>query len=610
VARSFTFDDLAWDRPRGRPAGVAKPKSPIERKRTQRGRDKAARMEDIAVLDFETDPFDNVSRESVFPFMGVLYSDNFAPKVFWNENHEELIREVIAAIAALPRKYTIYAHNGGKFDYMYFMHLLRGRVSFKGRGLMAAKIGEHELRDSLHIIPTKLAAYKKDDFDYKFLFKTVRHKHRQAIIDYCISDCRNLLSIVKSFINRFGFKISVGQAAMAELKRYYKVGTLGPTMDHDLREYFYGGRVECIMGKGRFTGPYKLYDVNSMYPFVMAHMKHPISREYTFRRGKPNDHTAFVKVRCTNYGAFVGRLENGETSANIRDGVFNVSIHEYKAALELGLVENVEHILSIDCEEFSTFDKFVIPRYAERQNTKLKIEALEQAGLTESAEYDETVKDDLFIKLMLNNAYGKFAQNPRRFKEYYITDPNEAPPMEDEKYDEFTGQSWGDFPEFENGRYAIWSRPIAEVRFNNVGTAASITGAARSVLLRALHVAVDPIYCDTDSIICRALAADHDVSRLGAWKLEAEFRDVLIAGKKLYATESVTGKQKIKSKGANGLRWGDLEAILQGELISMINNAPTLTRRGTQAYIERGIRATASASPSLFQQSRMIAHER
>ena len=142
------------------------------------------------------------------------------------------------------------------------------------------------------------------EFDYQKMRKGKRRAHKQEILDYLISDCVYLLDIVQGFINTFDFKISIGQAAMAELRRHYKVQTIGENTDGSLREYFFGGRVECLAGRGHFVGDYRLYDVNSMYPYVMANYAHPISGNYTKRKkGGITENTIFLEVRCRNNGA-------------------------------------------------------------------------------------------------------------------------------------------------------------------------------------------------------------------------------------------------------------------------------------------------------------------
>lgn len=592
---------------RGRPSIGDNPMTPIQRKQRERGKKKIAKLSRVAVLDMETDPFDNLSKTRIDPFVACIYSDHFEPIVIWNDDPETFIELLTAELLALPDEYTIYAHNGGKFDFLFMVHKLRGHVKFKGRGIMCARLGPHEIRDSFHIIPEKLANWQKQEFDYSKMRKGNRQKYKDEIIAYLISDCRYLFEIVKQFLNEFGFKLSIGQAAIAELRKHYKTKRIGENMDGFLRHYFFGGRVECLMGKGEFYGPYKLYDVNSMYPYVMANYQHPIGNEFEIRRGSPGPATVFIDLDCDNYGALVKRCDNNETSAAHSSGRFRTTIWEFETALRYGLIDNVQIRHCIDCAERTDFRKFVEPLYERRQLVKKAMPELKALHGENSPEYKTAKKDDLFFKLILNNAYGKFAQNPRRFKECYITDPGNYPEAEEDD------NSWGALPAYECETYWIWERPIKTLRFNNVATAASITGAARAVLLDAIHRASDPIYCDTDSLICRALPCEIDATKLGAWKLEKNLESVLIAGKKLYAYQDAdlpTGhkdKIKVRSKGTAGLTWRDLQRILDDEIISIVNKAPTLTKLGQQHYITRRIRATASKGAAIRTRKRVAA---
>ena len=573
---------------------------PVIDSKEHKRRKREKKIRQIGVIDCETDPFDNVGKARILPFLFVIHADEFDPVVIWDENFKRLIRRVIAELERIEKEfgaYTFYAHNGGKFDFMFFIHELRGAVSFKGRGIMSAKIGGHELRDSFHIIPEKLAAYQKDEFDYSKLKKGERHKHKAEAIRYCIADCRYLLDIIKGFTNEFGLKLSIGQGAMAELKHHYKVEKFSDGWDAYVRTYYFGGRVECLKGRGEFVGNYKLYDVNSMYPFVMAKFQHPIGGffEYDLRKGEPGQFTCFVDLQCRNDGALIARDENGATTAGIKQGRFHTTIWEYEMALRHGLIRDVEINYCLDCSQRSDFSKFVLPLYERRQRTKKALADLKARGLDHGPQYLEIKKDDIFLKLLLNNAYGKFAQNPRNFKEHYLTDPGETPP------DKWMAGLSSEFlqPAFEGEHYWIWIKPAPSWTFNNVGTAASITGAARAVLMDAICKAKDPIYCDTDSLICRDLpGVDIDKENLGSWDIEDEFSRVIINGKKLYSCLPLSAngqisKAKVKSKGVSGLSWSDMVALLDGAEIAVANKGPTLTKFGTQAYIMRTIRATA-----------------
>lgn len=556
----------------------------------------SAKKSRIAILDFETDPFNNTTRDLVYPFLAVLYAPEIETVVIWDEDPISFVNEVVAAIEDLPGKYTVYAHNGGKFDFMFLVSKLRGKVSFKGRGIMTAQIGEHQLRDSYHLIPEKLAALQKQKFDYeKNLTKKNRSKYRKEIIEYCISDCENLYFYLQRFIDRFGFKISVGAAALAKLREHYEIDRVTETTDEYLRRYFFGGRVECLTGRAHYKHPQRLYDLNSAYPAAMANERHPIGNEYIKRAGMPNSYTCFITLECENRGALMARDENNEVSTSVRSGRFFTTIHEYHAAIELGLISDIKIIECVDNMRWTNFEKFVTPLYTRRAGNKELLDTL----LKGSVEWNECNTEVVFDKLVMNNAYGKTAQDPRRFKEHYITDPGQRP--EREKGD-LSPYDWE--LEFRSSEYWIWKRQSNNNKFLNVGTGASITGAVRAVLMRAIANAVNPVYCDTDSIICDELPnTELHHLKLGAWDLEKEIEELYICGKKLYAYKA-KGMEKpfIKAKGAPSqgdyaVTWEKMIDLYGGENVLTVNFGPTLTRRGDQSYIERQIRATAKTVP-------------
>jgi len=606
----------------GRPPCHDEAVSPLERQHKCRHEKRETRKRQIAILDMETDPFDAKLKRHIKPFLCVLYSDEFEPIIIWEENRDEFIRGVLSAISGLPGSWIIYAHNGGKFDFLFLVSQLRGEVKFKGRGIMSARVGEHELRDSSHIIPERLAAFAKDKFDYDRnrddIFdiasrKPNRDRWRKEIIDYCIADCRYTLNIVKSFIENFGFKLTIGQAAMSELRKHYNVKKINHGFDTQLRQFYFGGRVECLAGRGHFVGDYELHDVNSMYPAVMANCEHPIGdfSDYDLRRGEPNASTVFVDLVCHNKGALIARDAEGFTSATIDRGRFRTTIWEYNVARQYGLIEDVEIIASWDCRLRSNFSNFIHPLYDNRLKTKDAMRALKEQGLQTTPAFLDLKKDDIFFKLLLNNSYGKFAMNPANYREHYLTDPGERPPEEWFKsLEELDDHDRIEYlqPIFSNSEYAIWQKPSPSFRYNNVGTAASITGAARAVLLAALQHAKGAIYCDTDSIICRALeGVQKHKSDLGAWDLEDEFSKVIVNGKKLYAVwhkkpkiltpeqiaDGLKSDYTVKSKGTAQITWQEMLDMLNGANVVKFNKAPTFTKFSTQNYMSRSIRATA-----------------
>lgn len=601
---------------------VANPGRKTAQKQVARSRKKADRLRRIAVLDFETDPFDREKETYIYPFLAILYSDQFEPVIIWDESFTSFVSRVVASIEALPEPYTIYAHNGGRFDYYFILNALRGRILMKGRSIMQAKIGPHTLRDSWHILPTKLAAFQKDKFDYDLMKRETRQLHREKIIAYCLNDTRYTFDVVKAFLSEFGFRLTIGQASLALLKQTYEFGTINENLDARFRRFYTGARVECFQGAGLFEGDYKIFDVNSMYPFVMAHKWHPLNAEDIEFTTEPNEHTFFLRLRCRNrvagFGAFVSMskiralkygFDPATCTGELERGEFFVTIHEYEVATRLGLISNVEFLECIGFPNKTTFADFILPLYTKREVLKRKIDALEAAGKQTSQEYIEAVRWSLFYKLLMNNAYGKFAQDPRKFTEKFMCEPGAYPEYFEglskaEIVAKLSEENWNSLtyyaPETHSELFTIWERPqeLGRARFNNVAIGASITGAARAQLLEGIYHATDLLYCDTDSLICRDLNADGlsvHATNLGAWKPEGEFDQIAICGKKLYACRNTTtGKQKRVAKGLPSLQWDEYCAMLRGEEVSTVAFGPTLFKDGTQQHLKRVAKLTTS----------------
>lgn len=305
--------------------------------------------------------------------------------------------------------------------------------------------------------------------------------------------------------------------------------------------------------------------------------------------------TCFLTVTGRNKGAFPQRLKNGGITFDVKHGTFHVSIHEWNVSQKYGLFEcdRVERCINFDERgDFSTFvDTFYNLRKAARKSG------------------DEN--GAMFYKFILNSGYGKFAQNPDNYEDWMITGRDqEFPSTEWRPKNILRGAKSSD------DEFIIWSKKAPNTNRFNVATGASITGAARAVLMEALATAVNPIYCDTDSIICEALPnVAVDGSEIGAWKLEAEADLAAIAGKKLYALldsdagrcakrsaealesettlEYVGAAQKVKqaNKGVR-VTAEEILRIAQGETVETFRAAPSFRLDGSFAFINRRVRMT------------------
>lgn len=529
------------------------------------------------MVDLETDPFK--ANEMVHPFVAGFY-DGERYITWWCD---DCCARFVDFLKAEPEPLIVFAHNGGRFDFFYFVEHFEKKMRIINGRILQAFLGKHEFRDSFALLPFALEKYQKTKIDYQKFTKQNREANREEIIAYLRTDCVDLHTLVKAFIEEFGNKLTVGAAAMAELQKYHTFSKGDAAHDARFREkYYYGGRVQTFQS-GIIEHPVKLFDVNSMYPSVMKHCLHPVGVNLILG-DEIDEKTAFVTVEGENYGAFPKRQENGSLSFSDGYGTYSVSIHEFRAAAETGTFKVAKVKESIGFAEQTSFDLFVDHFYDARNKAK--------------AEGDKI--HELFYKFILNSGYGKFAQNPENFSDYYITELGHFPPDWHDCNsfcDDECCQLWS--PCFiSHNEYIIWKRPIREENYYNIATGASITGAARAQLLRGLCHASDPIYCDTDSIICTDLTGVtlSDTS-LGAWKLEATGHSAAVAGKKLYAIYDEAGSVVKKAHKGARLSGDDIRSIAAGAEFKYHREAPSFKWDGSHHFITRRIKRTGTATP-------------
>jgi hypothetical protein len=529
----------------------------------------------LATFDIETDPFQNGRIPKPYS-VGVYDGESY-----WSAWGDDCMGQFIEYLAT-RKPLLLYAHNGGRFDFYYLLSELQNPMRVINGRIVSAALGVHRVRDSFAILPVPLrAGGEKMLIDYAHMERGQREAHKAQISAYLKQDCIALYNLVEPFRQTFGDKLTIGSAAITELQALHPFPRLGQSHDEKFRPYYFGGRVEAIK-KGVHNGRWQVLDVNSMYPYVMKRYQHPLGDTYlapvTLSRALIKSSAPFfATIDATSKGAFPFRSEDQSiplTYPHCR-GRFWVSGHELRAALSLGLTEihNVsECYVATQAQTFGAFvDKFVAR----------KLDA-EKRGDTSGR---------LFAKLVLNSAYGKFGSNPENYKDHLIYHDGDEWPMP--AYPT-PGKDWEPESIIAPDELIIFARAARNAfdSYYDVATAASITGAARAVLLRALHAVSGPIYCDTDSIICKGPGnLPLHASKLGAWKLEATGNRLAIGGKKLYALFNSKGVcVKDACKGVT-LTPAEILDISQGSTIISRRDAPTYSlMRPHGAFVDRTIK--------------------
>lgn len=518
----------------------------------------------VAVIDLETDPFKFGRLPK--PFAAAFY-DGYLYNEYWGAN---CVEALLAFISTLEEEYVIYAHNGGKFDFFYLFDSLENPVRIINGRIVEASYGIHKFRDSYAIIPLPLRAYAKEEIDYDCMEADKREKFKADILHYLAKDCEYLFDLVSAFRERFGSKLTIGSTAIAKLREFHPFGRTNQSHDERFRPFYFGGRVQAFK-TGIIKGNWKIYDVNSMYPHVMRNKLHPTGGKYAVAanpRLSPSgkligfgNRPFFLRVIGENRGAFPTRTKDG-LNFDIQNGEFMIMSHELEIALKHGRFKPHKIIEAYIPHQSISFGDYVDAYIQEKIDGKKE---------------GNKVKE-IFAKLLLNSAYGKFGQNPDNYYDYMIIrDISEIPRDQIDKWELYEI----------HGELAIWRKKTEKKLYFDVATAASITSASRAMLLDAICTAKNVVYCDTDSIICTSFDGDIDATKLGAWKNEGEADTVAIAGKKLYAAFKNGECIKSATKGVR-LTPTEIVRLCQGESLKWQNQAPSFSiANGSGRFIER-----------------------
>ena len=549
----------------------------------------------VAIFDTETDPF--LYGRIVKPFTCGFYipdSDEYFD--FWGD---DCIDQFFAFLAKeFPdEEFCIFVHNGGNFDFYFFVDYFdNGHSPFiiNGRLVKVTAQGQ-EFRDSYSMIPVALGEYDKLKIDYRCLERGFRDVFKETIREYQKRDCTSLGELVVAWLDMFGSKLTMASVALPMLRSYHGFESLSENLDNELRPYYFGGRNQCFT-TGVLTGDFKVYDINSSYPDVMSRYNHPISDVPKYGN-RITDKTHFAHIRAWSLGALPIRADNGGLNFPVGTFDFYACIHEINAGLATGTLKILKVYSSIYFEEQTNFSEFIDTFY------KLRLDAGKSG--------DEIKK--LFYKLVMNSSYGKFAQDPRKY-ENWLFDPLEIPtpfycgdchgrvkrkekPEPCALCEAETHSPFGWYLHTRRDDFNLYAQPqrLRSGSFFNVATAASITSAARASLLYGIKAAVRPVYCDTDSVICEAIdesAVRLHPSDLGAWDLEATGSTVCIAGKKLYAIFDDNGALVKKASKGVKLTGEEIRSICEGGKVEYMHPVPKFSLTGETKFTKRNISRT------------------
>ena len=388
--------------------------------------------------------------------------------------------------------------------------------------------------------------------------------------EYNIRDSRISFLFAKFLQSNFNdlgtnMKCTLASTSMSLFRnKYLKHWVEQPKLNILKMQYnaYYGGRVEAFYrGKIPENENYCLYDINSLYPFVMNTKNYP--NPYTLKKGvdlekegitfceieSPNILYPLLPFRTPEKLLFpVGKFKAWQSNVELRK------------AIELGY--KIKAIDGYYYESvFNPFSLFISDLYKLRMNYK-KNKSL--------------VEIEIVPKILMNSLYGKFAQK-LQYQELYFMDNQENKNLiskycyinrelrEQGKPLKYTIDSPDNRTIKKNGIlfheprmfYVIDNEITNYPKFINPILSIYTTSYARLELYKWIELILKQgkkvLYCDTDSLITNAKLKTGE--KLGEMKKEISIHKGIIIKPKFYYLEDESKKNiYAKSKGMHNLK--------------------------------------------------------
>jgi len=388
--------------------------------------------------------------------------------------------------------------------------------------------------DSLKMFPFSVAEIaqafnletQKGEIDYNE-YREIGHNLTQLELDYLYRDCRIIAEALKIRNEEGLTKLTIGSDAMngyvetITKRKYAKIfPIMNPAMDNELRKAYKGGYVyvsekhKATKRKDVIVADGSVYDVNSLYPYVMYTKNLPYGKPLYYRGEYVQDNDMPIYICQLRLYA---KLKKGKhfPTLQIKNSPYYIGTEYIKNTydyVDLTLT-NIDYELMLD-----NYDVDVVKYYGGYKFTATV--GLFEDYISYWSKIKETSKGGrrVIAKLFLNSLYGKFGTNPD------VT--GKEPYYEDEIF-----------------KLRLGEKSIRDTVY--VPMAAFITSYAREHTIRTAMSVYDRfLYCDTDSLhLLGTEPPNIDIHpfRMGAWKHEGNFTRARYIRAKSYIEEMDSG---------------------------------------------------------------------
>ena len=408
----------------------------------------------------------------------------------------------------------------------------------------------------------------------KSLFKNKMWNFQLEAIKYCKLDCASLHEILilfnEEFFNKYQINMFSALTAPSLAMRLFKthfmpentVYQLHGKIEDAIRESYSGGAVDVYIPHNKI-GSYlmsrtfrtiKGFDVNSLYPTVMAHEVMPIGLPTVFegdiRKIEPSAYGFFYcKITSPNsleHPILQRRINTSEgtrTIAGLGSWMGWISSAEMDNAIKFGY--SFEIIRGYTFETGDIFSEFV--------NSMYNLRSL----------YSKDHPMNHIAKLMLNSLYGKFGMRNEFTRVDIYSINSEADKAAFKGLLEIWGSTVKDFVLLDNHLIIVRDATL-DLRTNpeqetdnyhgietNIAIASAITAGARAYMsVFKNNPKFHLFYSDTDSIFIDGELPESMIGKgLGQLKLEYIVKKAVFLAPKVYALITEDGQEIVKVKG-------------------------------------------------------------
>lgn len=422
-----------------------------------------------------------------------------------------------------------YQHTTQKLKLKEFNTLIGDTGQYYAIEIKLAKNNTLHIYDSFKIIPIAISAFSKtfgipdQKLEIDYLANRERgHRLTDEEVEYLKHDVVIAAKGLNIMFNQGLNKITVGANALAEYKsiigKKFDYWFPKQKCDSELRRAYKGAFTYCNPKyQNKELGAGMVFDVNSLYPFVMRNRRMPYGEPIFYKGAYDDDPDYPLYVQFFTMSDFY--LKPNHLPTLLGDSALfqaNTYLEKMPDNEELYLT-----LTSVDLKLFFEHYDVIEPKFICGWKFKgsdcLFKEFIDKwIKIKNQATIDKNAGLRYIAKLMLNNLYGKFATNPNsKTKIPYLK---------------------------EDGALGLFLNPESKREPIYIPVGEFITAWARDYTIRSAQANYDRFaYADTDSLHLIGteppIGIEVDDVKLGAWKHESTFSRAKYLRAKTYIEE-------------------------------------------------------------------------